>query len=189
MALTISGLVDWSEGRTSNITRKLPDVESFHMFSSILLGSSPTNIPNLYKRLFNNIKKKLRFKNDFFYSLMSRYKEHHQFPSQILKRELLSAFVMPKVMPSTLFWIWVAIISFNRIFWLTRCCKALLLSDSYWGDVGQCDVDDLPVTWSDLRNGSPSKVRQDLVPDFLSPVSTFSVTWKRCCASVSFWDV
>lgn len=134
-------------------------------------------------------KKKLRFKKRFFYSLMSRYKEHHQFPSQILKKELLSAFVMPKVMPSTLFWIWVAIISFNRIFWLTRCCKALLLSDSYWGDVGQCDVDDLPVTWSDLRNGSPSKVRQDLVPDFLSPVSTFSVTWKRCCASVSFWDV
>lgn len=111
--LTISGLVDWSEGRTSNITRKLPDVESFHMFSSILLGSSPTNIPNLYKRLFNNdisiydkIKRICGLKTIFLYSLMSRYKEQHQFPSQILKRELLSAFVRPKVMPSTLFWIW-----------------------------------------------------------------------------------
>lgn len=40
VALTISGFVDWSEGRTSKMTRKLPDVESFHMFSSILLGSS-----------------------------------------------------------------------------------------------------------------------------------------------------
>lgn len=37
------------------------------------------------------LKKNCGLKNDFFYSLMSRYKEHHQFPSQILKRELLSA--------------------------------------------------------------------------------------------------
>lgn len=41
VALTIWGFAEASEGRTSNKTRKLPEAESFHIFSSILLGRLP----------------------------------------------------------------------------------------------------------------------------------------------------
>lgn len=62
MVLIILGLVDWFEGRILNIMCKFFDVELFYMFLLILLGSLFINILNLYKRLFNNIKKKLWFK-------------------------------------------------------------------------------------------------------------------------------